>query len=211
MKKIIIVAVFSALISPFSRLNAQVVQPGKILLEAGLGLGVQHYQFTDLNLHISNPRDTSAAVEIPLTFEYGIKNWFGAGLLCNFENYINGDTNSNDTYKGFDLVPSAFFHIPWGLQKLDMFAHFGYGYTHFKYDSNNSFGTIYVANGHVFNWGITFRWLWKEDGHFGMHFWYSHAVYEYPHGEASDNFGHKEPFSLDGPGNNFGLGIFLRF
>ncbi|HTL80128.1 MAG TPA: hypothetical protein VL651_00410 [Bacteroidia bacterium] len=210
MKKIILLFLFSALLAPHSELTAQVTQPGKLLFEAGIGIGIQHYQFTDLNTHLSNPRDTSGAVEIPLTFEYGIKKWFGAGMLCNFENYLHDSTN-HGSYKGFDLVPSVFFHIPWGLEKIDLYAHLGFGYTHFKFDANNSFGDVYAANGSVFNWGLTFRWLFSTDGHFGMHFWYSHDSYNYPHGELTDNFGNHEPFSLDGPGNNFGLGFFLRF
>ncbi|MBI3510411.1 MAG: hypothetical protein HY064_07085 [Bacteroidetes bacterium] len=196
---------------PVFNANAQVTDNGKLLFDAGIGLGIEHYQFTDLRTNAANPRDTSGSVQVPVTFEYGIKKWFGAGMVMNYAHYINNDSTT-DKANGIDLIPSVFFHIPWGLQKLDLLAHFGYGYSHFAYRTFTINNPKYLAGGGVFTWGIKLRWLFSTDGHVGMQFWYSHAQYKYPNGTLSDDTGQNSyHLKLDGPGNNFGLGFFLRF
>lgn len=190
---------------------AQVTENGKILVDLGIGLGIQHYQFTDKTTNISDDRDTSGALEIPIGIEYGIKRWIGAGLTFNYAKYLNGDSAGNESARGIDFYPAVYLHVPWSLQKLDLMAHIGYGFSRFSYDENANANAQYRANGSILNWGFKLRWLFAEDGHFGMQFWYSHSAYVYPNGEASNDLGYKGSFRLDGPGNNFGTGFFLRF
>jgi hypothetical protein len=204
-KAILFLAILSA-----SFLSAQVVDQGKILVDLGIGLGIQHYQFTEKATNIAQPRDTSAAIEIPIGLEYGIKKWLGAGLVFNYASYLSNDS-IKPTVRGFDIIPTVYLHIPWALNKLDLMGHIGYGYSKFSYDANNSVNSVYRAGGTVLNFGLKFRWLFSDDGHFGMQFWYNHSSYVYPNGEATDNSNTIQKFRLDGPSNNFGTGFFLRF
>jgi hypothetical protein len=185
MKKTLLLLTFLAV----NIANAQVTQQGKIMADLGIGFGIQHYQFTDLVTNISTPRDTSAAIEIPIGVEYGIRKWIGAGLMFNYASYINGDSASNEKARGVDILPVVFLHIPWSLNKIDLMGHIGYGYSRFAYDLNQNNNAQYRANGSLLNFGLKLRWLFSTDGHFGMQFWYSHSNYVYPKGVATDDSG----------------------
>lgn len=178
--------------------------------EAGFGLGIEHYQFSDITNNTSSPRDTSASIQVPFRFEYAFHNMLGVSLDGNFESYLQGDSSKNQSAKGIDFVPTFNVHAPFKLNKLDLFGSLGYGYSHFSYKVNDVNGGKAVANGWVFNWGITLRLLFSKDGGLGMNFWYKHALYNYNNGTISDNSGNQTKFKLDGPGNNFGIGFFYR-
>lgn len=208
MKKIIFLSIILLACNSFS--FGQAFKKGAMFIDAGFGLGIQHYQFIDKTNNTTDPRDTSGAIEVPFNFEYGILNWLGASIDGNFASYLTGDSAKNESAKGIDFVPTINLHAPFKLNKLDLGASIGYGYSHFSYKVNDASGGVAKANGSVFNWGIRLRWLFKTDGHLGMNFWYTHSNYMYKKGEITDNFGNKPEFQLDGPGNNFGLGFFFR-
>ncbi len=208
MKKLFLLAGLFIFISSPS--FAQAFGKGTKFVDAGFGIGIQHYRFTDLTNNSIGNRDTSGAFEIPFGFEYGILPWLGASINGNYAHYINGDSASNQQVNGIDFIPTLNIHAPFQLNKLDLFGSMGYGYSHFSYIVNNANGGKAIASGTVFNWGINLRWLFKTDGHLGMNFWYRHSNYLYKKGIVTDNHGNKTDFKLDGPGNNFGIGFFFR-
>ncbi|HET6991932.1 MAG TPA: hypothetical protein VFJ43_11440 [Bacteroidia bacterium] len=208
MKKIILLLCFFLSVSTLS--FGQMYYKKCWFAEAGFGLGIQHYQFTDITNNQTDPRDTSAAYEVPFRFEYAALNWFGVSLDGNFASYITANSSKNESAKGIDFVPTANIHAPFKMNHLDLSGTLGYGYSHFSYKVNDVNGGKAVANGWVLNWGINLRFLFKRDGHFGMGLWYKHSLYNYNKGTINDNAGNKTSFKLDGPGNNFGVGFFYR-
>jgi hypothetical protein len=190
--------------------SAQCFDKGTMFANAGFGLGIQHYRFTDATNNVIGDRDTSAAVEVPFGFEYGVLSFLGLSVDGNYANYFTNDSSQEESVKSLDFVPSVNIHAPFGLNKLDLYATLGYGYSHFSWNVNSSFGGKAVANGSVLNLGLTLRLLFKTDGHLGMNFWYRHSSYNYKKGVVTYDNGSKFDFKLDGPGNNFGIGLFFR-
>lgn len=208
MKKILL---FSISIFSLFNLDAQCFDKGVHFGNIGIGLGIQHYRFTDITNNIVGTRDTSAAIEIPFSYEFGVLSFLGVSVNGNFAKYINGDSASDQSAKTIDIVPTINLHAPFGWEKFDPSVSFGYGFSHFNYVVNSSAGGTAVANGGVFNFGVNLRLLFRSDGHFGMNFWYQHSSYNFKHGTVKDNNGNQYDFALDGPGSNFGLGFFFRF
>ncbi|MEO5642455.1 MAG: hypothetical protein ABIQ40_16890 [Bacteroidia bacterium] len=208
MKKTTLVFGLAILLSLFS--NAQCFEKDTKFISAGFGLGIQHYRFTDVTNNIVGTRDTSAAIEVPFSFEYGALSFLGISLNGNYAKYLGGDSATNESVKSFDFIPTINLHAPFGWNKLDLSANVGYGFSHFSYVVNSPGGGTAKANGGVFNLGLNLRLLFRTDGHLGMNFWYTHSSYNYKKGVVTDNNGYKADFRLDGPGNNFGLGLFFR-
>ncbi|MDQ3112164.1 MAG: hypothetical protein M3R17_19950 [Bacteroidota bacterium] len=208
MKKIILLSI--VFLSIVSISSAQCFKPKEKFIDVGIGLGIQHYRYTDVTNNIVGQRDTSAAIEVPFAFEYGILSWLGASINGNYAKYFTDDSAANESVKSLDFVPSVNIHAPFGLNKLDLYGTFGYGYSHFSYVINTSTGGKAIANGSVMNLGLNLRLLFSSKGHLGMHFWYRYSAYNYNNGVLTDNNGNKADFKLDGPGHNFGIGLFFR-
>ncbi len=189
---------------------AQCFDKGTKFINAGFGLGIQYYRFTDVTNDIVGTRDTSAAIEIPFGFEYGVLNFLGISVNGNFARYLTGDNAAGESVKSFDLIPTVNFHAPFGWNKIDLSANIGYGFSRFSYEINSAPGGKAKADGSVFNFGANLRLLFRIDGHLGMNLWYTHSSYNYKKGVITDNNGNKADFRLDGPGNNFGIGFFFR-
>jgi hypothetical protein len=190
--------------------SAQCFERDAKFFDAGIGLGIQHYRFTDVSNNVIGDRDTSVALEVPFRFEYGVLNFLGLSIDGNYASYFTDDSSAQESIKALDFVPSVNIHAPFGLNKLDLYATFGYGFSHFSWTVNNSNGGKAVANGSVFNAGLALRLLFKTDGHLGMNFWYRHSSYNYNKGTVTYSNGDKFLFKLNGPGNNFGIGFFFR-
>lgn len=219
MKKlsILIAVLLTALALPAQTYRRASATPGFFgpktwFVDAGIGLGIERYQFTDKTNNHVDPRDTSGSIEIPIQVEYGITNWLGAAVITNFSHFIEGDSAGAQKASGFDFAPGVNLHIPWSLKKLDVYANINYGYSHFAYRVNNSTNDKAIANGSVLYTGLNMRWMFRSEGHFGMNFWYHHANFNYPNGTISNDTNTPvQKFKLDGPGNLFGLGFFGRF
>ncbi len=200
----------SILILAATSSSAQCFDKGTKFINTGFGLGIQHYRFTDLSNNTIGERDTSAAIEVPFGFEYGVLSFLGISLDGNFASYLTDDSTQQESVKGFDIVPSVNVHAPFGLNKIDLFATLGYGYSRFAWKINSTPGGKAVANGTVFNAGLTLRLLFRTDGHLGMNFWYKYSSYKYNKGVVTFDDATSFKFKLDGPGNNFGIGLFYR-
>jgi hypothetical protein len=190
--------------------SAQLIDKNDIIISAGGGIGLYKYQFTDLTNNSVSPRDTSGAWVFPFQVEYGINRWLGAGLNFTYNNYIEGDSATNESARTIDFAPSVNLHVPWNLNKFDLTANIGYGYSNFRYNVNDSNGGVAKAGGTVFFFGVNPRLYFKTDGHLGIHAWYRFVSYNYKKGEVTDNANNKYEFKLDGPGQTFGFGLFYR-
>lgn len=206
MKKIL----FLLAITFTTMVHAQVIDRNDIIIQAGGGLGLYKYQFTDITNNTVNPRDTVGAWTFPFQIEYGINRWLGAGLCFTYDNFIEGDSSVNEKARGIDIGLAANLHVPWALKKFDLSANVGYAYTNFKYSVNDASGGEAKASGTVFFFGINPRLYFKSEGHLGIHGWYRYMMYNYPNGTITDNSGNKTDFKLDGPGYSFGLGLFYK-
>lgn len=190
--------------------GAQVFDKGNIVIHAGGGIALYKYQFKDLTNNTTNPRDTSGSWSFPVQVEYGINKWLGGGVNFTYNNFIEGDSAQNEKARGIDIGLAANFHIPWSLKKFDLSANIGYAYTNFKYEVNDANGGIAKAGGTVLFFGVNPRLYFREDGHFGISAWYRYTKYNYPKGTITDNSNNKSEFSIDGPGQSFGFGLFYR-
>lgn len=190
--------------------DAQVIDKNDIIIQAGGGLGIYHYQFTDVTNGVVNERDTTGAWSFPIDVEYGVNRWFGAGLAFTFNNYIEGDSAQNEKATGIDIGLTSNFHIPWNLKKFDLSGHIGYAYSNFKYVVNDASGGVAKSGGSVLFFGVNPRLYFRADGHLGISGWYRYSIYKYPNGTITDNAGNKSEFKIDGPGNSFGLGLIFK-
>ncbi len=206
MKKLFCVIAIACSVSA----SAQLIDKNDIIISTGGGIGLYKYQFTDVTNNVVNPRDTSGAWVFPFQIEYGFNRWLGAGLNFTYNNYIEGDSATNESARTIDFAPSVNFHIPWNLKKFDLTANVGYGYSNFRYNVNDNNGGVAKAGGTVFFFGVNPRLYFKADGHLGIHAWYRFVQYNYPKGEVTDNLNNKYEFKLDGPGQTFGFGLFYR-
>ena len=195
-----------------SMLHAQLIDRNDIILHAGIGAGIYHYQLTDLQTNIANPRDTSGSVQYLFQAEYGVNRWLSGGLTYNFQHFLTDSSGQSHGERAIvmDFGLSANFHIPWNLEKFDFSASLGYAYSRFRYTVDDLNNWEAVANGTVFFWGVNPRLYFSKNQHLGMEFWYRHTSHLYKKGEITDNNGFLYNFKLDGPGNSFGLGLFYK-
>ncbi|HTF03794.1 MAG TPA: outer membrane beta-barrel protein [Bacteroidia bacterium] len=190
--------------------QAQLIDRNDIIIQAGGGLGLYRYQFTDVTNNVINPRDTSAAWSFPVQIEYGVNRWLGVGFCFTFNNFIEGDSAANEKATGMDFGLAANLHVPWSLKKFDLSASIGYGYSRFKYDIDDVDNAVAKAGGTVLFFGINPRLYFKEDGHLAITGWYRFSKYNYPKGKVTNDAGFEYDFKLDGPGNSFGLGLIFK-
>jgi hypothetical protein len=192
--------------------GAQVIDKGDIVIQAGGGLGIYHWQLTDLTTNTPNERDTSASWVFPVNIEYGVNRWLGAGLNFTYHNFITNDS-LYEVARVIDIVPTAHLHIPWGLKKFDFSVNVGFGYAKFHYEANDPAFTdnpTADAGGTVLILGVNPRLYFKEDGHIALTGWYRYSKYNFKKGRVEDNTGSGYDFSLEGPSNAFGLGLIFK-
>ena len=84
MKKV----VFLLLLCVAGALQAQMVESGKMFIDARIGIGIQHYTIKDITNNVESNRDTTGSIDIPISFEYALKPWLGVGLNFNYSNYL---------------------------------------------------------------------------------------------------------------------------
>lgn len=203
--------VFFAICIAFSiSTSAQVFDQGDIVIQAGGGIALYKYQYTDITNNNTNPRDTSGSWSFPVQVEYGMNKWLGAGLNFTYNNFIEGDSAANEQARGVDIGLAANFHIPWSLEKFDLTANLGYGYSNFKYEVNDASGGVAKAGGTVLFFGVNPRLYFSKERHLGISAWYRFSKYNYPKGTITDNSNNKSEFSIDGPAQGFGFGLFYR-
>lgn len=190
--------------------HAQLIDRNDIIIQAGGGLAIYKWQFTDLTNNTVNERDTSGSWCFPVQVEYGITRWLGGSVNFTYNNFIEGDSTQNEKATGIDIGLAANFHVPWALKKFDLSANIGYAYSKFKYEVNDASGGVAKAGGTVLFFGVNPRLFFKADGHLGISAWYRYSMYNYPNGTITDNAGSKSEFKIEGPANSFGLGLFYK-
>lgn len=190
--------------------NAQVIDRNDIIIQAGAGIGIYHYQFTDVTNNVVQDRDTSASWAFPVNIEYGVNRWLGVGGAFTYNNFIEGDSSQNEKATVLDFVPTAHLHVPWSLKHFDLSANIGYGYSRFKYEINDQNHGIAKAGGTVLVIGVNPRLYFGESARFGITGWYRYTKHNYNNGVVTDDTNTEYKFKLDGPGNSFGLGLVFK-
>lgn len=190
-------------------LSAQVIDQNDIIIQAGGGLGIYHYQFTDITNNQVNNRDTSAAWSFPFQVEYGVNRWLGAGVAFTFNNFLIDDTLDGKA-SVIEIAPVANLHIPWSLKHFDMSAQLGFGYSKFHYEIADTYNPVANAGGTVLILGVNPRLYFGENARFGITAWYRYTKHNYKEGTVSDDNNFEYKFKLEGPGNSFGLGLVFK-
>ncbi|MGL4599690.1 MAG: outer membrane beta-barrel protein [Bacteroidia bacterium] len=193
-------------------MSAQFIERGDKIISVHGSFGLYKYQFTDKNTNMADPRDTSAAFNFPVSFEYGLFSWLSGAAHFNYINYIEGDSSQNEQARGIDAQLGVNFHIPWKFQRFDFCAGLAYGFSNFKYTvTDNGNEGIAKANGSAFSFTINPRFYFSSEKHLGMSFLYRNTSYLYNNGNITySNSSFNVPFKMDGPGSTFGLGLFYR-
>jgi hypothetical protein len=189
----------------------QSFRKGDVVVGLGGGLSIYRYQFTDVTNNIVNPRDTSGAWSFPIGVEYGITNWLSGNFTFNYNNYIEGDSATNENAKGIDFLIGVGLHVPWQLKKFDLCAKVEYGMSRFSYTFANANNNAEAkALGSALFITLNPRFYFSKSSRLGMGFWYRYSMYNYKNGATTDNLGNEAKFKLDGPGNSFGLNLFYN-
>ncbi|GAB4134303.1 MAG: hypothetical protein Fur0041_07430 [Bacteroidia bacterium] len=191
-------------------LSAQAFREGDIIASAGAGIAIYKYQFTDVTNNSVTPRDTSGAWTFPFSAEYGVTNWLGGVFTFNYNNYIEGDSATDENATGIDFLIGAGFHVPWNLNRFDLTGNISYGFSKFKYQYNGSNSGTAKATGPALFVTINPRFYFSSSRNIGMGFFYRYSTYNYNNGEIKDNAGNTSKFKIEGPGNSFGLNLFYN-
>ena len=195
--------------------SAQSLQKGNMVFGLGTGLGIYRTTITDkTNTGMAPDKDTSGAFIFPLTFEYGVLNWLGAGARIGYHNYIEGkdSTNTNQKARGMDLMGCVNLHFL-RSKHVDMFVSSEFGYSSFKYtvtvtNTTTTYGAMAIASGTGYSFGLNTRFYFGKSAAFGLHLSFALEGFNYQNGEISDDIGSPATqFRLKGNGKVFGIGL----
>lgn len=169
-------------------------EKGAMVIEPGIGLGLYKTTFTDKSFTPPlSGNDTAGAVLYPLGFEYGVLDWLGCGGKFNYSNYIEGDSASAEKGSGIDFGAFIRAHAL-RTKRIDMFAGFDFGYSHFVYDANDGSGGVARGGGTFFSFNLNSRFYFGKK--WGMRLFYNFDSYNYPNIAIEDSFGNSADFSL---------------
>lgn len=212
MKKIISLVLFSAIIIAAS---AQCFEKGSKVIGLGSGLGIYKTVWEDkTNSNITDDNDGAGAFVFPLTFEYGLLNWLGAGARLGYNNYIEGNdsNNTNENARGIDFNGFVNLHFL-RTNHVDMFMSGEFGYSDFKYtadvtSSGVTNSAMAKASGTGYSVGLNTRFYFGKNPHFGINLRFAFEGFNYENGEITDSQGSAPyKFGLKGNGNVFGIGL----
>lgn len=162
--------------------------------------------------------DGAASLMIPVTLEYGITNWFGAGLRGAYSKYYaNADSTNNNTKPtvgSFDIGVMMNFHLIKTVH-FDMPLTLLVGYSAFTYKANDPANSMAKDGGYNIGVGLNPRIYFGD--HVGMFFDLNYVSYHYPSMQFSNssnsdlNATNNQVYKLSGNGANVGLGLLVKF
>jgi hypothetical protein len=163
--------------------------------------------------------DGAGATIYPLKFEYGVTNWLGVGARFAHSNYIeekDSITGIKPKFTSFDAGIVLNFHLV-KSKRFDMPISVNFGYSSFKYLSNDATGGKGKDNGINYGIGILPRIYFGD--HVGMFFNLGYAGYNYPSIKFSNNTdsnlnddnGQDWLYKIKGSGMNIGIGLIGKF
>lgn len=165
------------------------------VIEPGIGLGLYKTEFTDKSVpNAATENDSAGALLFPLGFEYGVLNWLGCGVKFSYNHYIANDdsTAEREKARGLDFALFARAHAL-RTKRIDLFAGFDFGYSHFAYDANNYSDGRARAGGTYFGFNLNSRFYLGKV--WGLRLFYNFDFYNYPNGNITDNTANTHPFS----------------
>jgi hypothetical protein len=233
MKKIALSIAALALFINASNAQDKAFKKGDVTVDFGIGIAVYGTRINqEYNQQVWNgtsivtervkkdTADAAASSIYPLIVEYGVSNWFGIGVRGAFSNYFESAEKSNNyikpTVRGMDADLVANFHLI-KSKHFDMPINIVFGYSHFKYLSNDSLSAKAIDNG--LNYGIQLVPRIYFGQHIGMFFNIGYMGYTYPsllfsnYKDSNTNNDNDQDmkFKLKGNGFNIGLGLIAKF
>jgi hypothetical protein len=149
--------------------------------------------------------------------EYGVTNWLGVGARFAYSDYFeekDSITGIKAQFTSIDAGLALNFHLV-KSKRFDMPISVNFGYSSFKYLSNDTKGSKGKDNG--LNYGISLLPRIYFGDHVGMFFNLGYAGYTYPSIQFSDNTDsnlndeNDWKYKLKGSGANLGIGLIAKF
>lgn len=231
MKKIMIFLFCFGFLSATTYAQDKAFQKGTFLIRVGAGFAGYGTKATDVKDEwvwngsaivkervTTHKNDGAASLMFPLTLEYGITNWFGAGLRGAYSKYYaNADSTNNNTkptVSSTDLGVMMNFHFIKTVH-FDMPITLLVGYSGFSYKTNDVFNSMAKDAGYNIGVGLNPRIYFGD--HVGMFFDLNYTSYTYPSllfsnsNDSNLNDNANEVYTLKGNGANVGLGLIVKF
>jgi hypothetical protein len=162
----------------------------------------------------------AGATIYPLKVEYGVTNWLGVGARFAYSNYIeerDSITGIKPKFTSVDAGVVLNFHLV-KSKRFDMPISVNFGYSSFKYLSNDAVGGKGKDNGLNYGIGILPRIYFGD--HVGMFFNLGYAGYTVIRAlnfltiqiqTLNDDNGQDWLYKIKGSGMNIGIGLIGKF
>ncbi len=189
---------------------AQLEQGSKVI-DGGFRLGI--YQTTSKQDSEPESEDGEAAAKLfPFNFEYAMGPRLGITGTFQFSKYFvdkDSATSIQPEAHSIDIAPGVNFHIV-NRKRFDLLASGCFGFSSFKYNTNDGGGGSFSGQGIFFNLRGEMRIY--IGNYFCLLLNAGYINFNYPSGKITDNAGNKtEDISFKLAGPNFGTGLGFRF
>ncbi|HWY11891.1 MAG TPA: hypothetical protein VN026_11230 [Bacteroidia bacterium] len=211
MKKLISALFVCLAVSGFSQVSFE--QKAKVI-DVNANFGVYNTISSDSTARANGTThsDKAAPYGFALGFEYGVLNWLGIGLkgqLCTYLTSKDAATGQTPKAQAKDLMLVINTHL---LRKkhINLLAGFDFGYSGFKFSSNDTKNSIAKGGGYVYDLHLTPRLYFTN--HLGMYMNLSYIGYGYPGLKISDNDRkYTDHLKFTANGVNVAIGFQVRF
>ena len=187
---------------------SQSFEKGDKVINAGIKISVYNIN----NYDDEDDDGGAASYTIPIGFEYGLSNRFGIALelgICNYftdEDTITGEiASANST----DLMIGGNYHWVRG-GPVDLYSGIGFGFSDFKYESNDSKKSEFNATGFYMRFSLmNARFYIGKKIAFSAHLGIPYMNFD--KGRIKDEWGSDYEYPLSFTGIDMGTGLVFRF
>ena len=192
---------------------SQAHEKGKINIDMGAGIGIYKYDYTHVYQGVTISQvedDTTGAWYAYLNAEYGVLDWFSAGLTYRKGSYYEDNDDASNSFHIVRLAGRFYFL---NKDKFTFFSNIEYGLISMKDVGSGIVSSSVKYGGGDFAIGLGFKWYWTEN--IGMHLAYEYDSYtlnmkEYIlGGQAQSLTDHSIMYDLGG--SEIKIGISLKF
>jgi len=202
-----IVVTVSLVFISIINVTAQSFERSAIVISAGTNLGIYNtsFKYKSGSGSDSAKSGSTAAVIYPIACEFGLTNRIGIALQFGYSKFLKA-ADDKSTANGIDAVLRGNFHIV-KREKLDIALGVNYGYSHFKYNANDTYNSIIKANGTDLDFSLCGRIYITK--HFGVYLNIDVPAYNLQ-GVASDAINDSNNITFKLSGVKFGGGIQIK-